>query len=375
MNLISIAVADYIGFILLIAMLVSSKIRRSAPRDEFKIFTVIAFLSAIACVIDFLVFFCEGHTSLLAKIIANVGNTYCFIANPVFAIAWCIFTDLKLYNSRVRVKRIYRIAVIPGAILVIIAAINLFVPIIYYLDAANIYHRLPFSYVYYVVSFVYLVSSIVTLKRYETRYDKVRFFPIYLMMGPIVLGTGLQVLYYGVSLIWVSVAIGLTAIYMSIQNEFSYQDTLTGLYNRAYLDYLLDKFTKNPDTKLGGIMVDVDFFKEINDTFGHHVGDEALIDVARVLMFGKPDKGMTIRFAGDEFIILLKGCTEQTLKKTVDNIREELAIFNEAENRQYTLSLSLGYTLYDYEKDDSDSFFKKMDDNMYEEKKQKHAKR
>ena len=375
MNLISIAVADYIGFVLLIAMLVSSKIRRSAPRDEFKIFTVIAILSAIACVIDFLVFFCDGRTSVLAKIIASVGNTYCFIANPVFAIAWCIFTDLKLYNSRARVRRIYRIAVIPGAILVLIAAINLFVPIVYYLDAANIYHRLPFSYAYYVVSFVYLVSSIVTLKRYETRYDKVRFFTIYLMMGPIVLGTGLQVLHYGVSLIWVSVAIGLTAIYMSIQNEFSYQDTLTGLYNRAYLDYLLDKFTKNPDTKLGGIMVDVDFFKEINDTYGHHIGDEALIDVARVLMFGKPDKGISIRFAGDEFIILLKACSEQVLKNTVKNIRDELALFNEAENRQYTLSLSIGYTLFDYEKDDSDSFFKKMDDNMYEEKKQKHAKR
>ena len=375
MNLISIAVADYIGFVLLIAMLVSSKIRRSAPRDEFKIFTVIAILSAIACVIDFLTFFCDGRTSLLARIIENVGNTYCFIANPVFAVAWCIFTDLKLYNSRARIKRIYRIAAIPAAILIVIAVINIFVPIIYYLDATNTYHRLPFSYVYYLASAVYLVSSVVNLKQFEARYDKVIFFPIYLMMGPIVLGTGLQVLYYGISLIWVSVAIGLTAIFMSLQNEFSYQDTLTGLYNRAYLDYLLEKYAKNPDNHIGGIMVDVDYFKDINDTYGHHVGDEALIDVARVLVFGKPDKGMTVRFAGDEFIILLKDCNEHILQRTVQNIRDELELFNEAENRQYKLSLSLGYTLYEYGKDDSDSFFKKMDDNMYEEKKLKHAKR
>lgn len=375
MNLIAVAVADYIGFVLLIAMLVSSKIRRSAPRDEFKIFTVIAFLSAVACVIDFLVFLCDGRTSVLARLVANIGNTYCFMANPVFAIAWCIFVDLKLYNSRARIKRIYKIAAIPGVILVLIALINIFVPIIYYLDAGNVYHRLPFSYVYYVVSFGYLISSVIKIRKYEARYDKASFFPIYLMMGPIVLGTGFQVLYYGVSLIWVSIAVGLTAIYMSLQNEFSYQDTLTGLYNRAYLDYLLEKYSKNPDNRLGGIMVDIDYFKDINDTFGHHVGDEALIDVARVLLFGKPDKGIAIRFAGDEFIILLKDSTEQILQKTVQDIRDELDLFNEAESRQYKLSLSLGYTLYDYEKDNSDSFFKKMDDNMYEEKKLKHAKR
>ena len=53
-------------------------------------------------------------------------------------------------------------------------------------------------------------------------------------------------------------------------------------------------------------MVDVDYFKEINDTYGHHVGDEALIDVARILLFGKPDKAIAMRFAGDEFILLLK---------------------------------------------------------------------
>ena len=68
MNLVAIGVADYIGFILLVAMLVSSKIRRAAPRDEFKLFTIIAFLSAIACVVDYFVFFsffCFGIVFLI----------------------------------------------------------------------------------------------------------------------------------------------------------------------------------------------------------------------------------------------------------------------------------------------------------------------
>ena len=375
MNLIAVAVADYIGFVLIFAMLMSSRIRRSAPKDEFKIFTIITILSAVACVIDFLMFFSDGRPGLLFKMINHLGNTYCFIANPVFAVAWCIYTDLKLYGSRARIKRIYRFAVIPGAILVLMVLINLFVPVIYTIDADNVYHRLPFSYVFYVVEALYMLYSVLAVKRYEAKYDRVSFFPIYLMMGPIFVGSILQVIFYGISLIWVSMAVGLTSIYMAMQNEFSYQDTLTGLYNRAYLDYLLDKHTKNPASRIGGIMIDVDYFKSINDSFGHHVGDEALIDVARVILFSKPDTAIGIRFAGDEFIILMKNATDESVRKVIKSIRDELVVFNENECRQYTLSLSLGYALYEYDKDDNDSFFKKMDDNMYEEKKLKHAER
>lgn len=101
------------------------------------------------------------------------------------------------------------------------------------------------------------------------------------MIGPIALGCALQLIFFGVSLIWVSLAVGMTSIYMSIQNEFSYLDALTGLYNRAYLFYKAESFSKHKE--IGGIMIDVDYFKSINDTYGHSAGDNALIDVAKIL--------------------------------------------------------------------------------------------
>ena len=122
-------------------------------------------------------------------------------------------------------------------------------------------------------------------------------------------------------------------------------------------------------------MIDVDYFKKINDTFGHSVGDEALIDVARVLRFSKPDKALVVRFAGDEFILLMKDSTDESMQKIIKAIRDELDLFNDTEGRHYKLSLSIGYTLFDPEKDDVDSFFRHMDDNMYEEKTQKHSER
>ena len=374
-NLLAIAVADYTGFVLLIAMLVSSRIRRSAKKYEITLFTIIAVLSAIACVVDFFMFYSDGRGGAINRGINILGNTYCFLANPFFAVCWCVYTDLKLYKSKSRVKRRYKFVVIPAAIVCLLVLINLFYPVIFFVDGNNVYHRLPLSYMVYVVELGYLIYSYIVIKVYESRYDKLRFFPISLMMGPIMLGCLLQVLFYGVSLIWVSLAIGLTSIYMAMQNEFSYLDTLTGLYNRAYLDYLLDSYAKDPECRMGGIMIDLDYFKKINDTFGHSVGDEALIDAARVIQLAKPDKAMAVRFAGDEFILLMKGCNDEYLKRVVDSIRDEVKLFNDTEGRQYKLSLSIGYTLFDPDKDDVDSFFKHMDDNMYEEKVRKHSER
>ncbi|MBQ9305975.1 GGDEF domain-containing protein [Butyrivibrio sp.] len=375
MNIVAILLSDYVGFMLLVALLISSRIRRSHGKLELKVFSIITILTMIACVVDFFSFFSDGRDGFFWKTVNLIGNTYCFVVNPIFISAWCLYEDFKLYKSMTRVKRIYRIAFIPATILVVIALINMFFPVIFYIDDMNVYHRLPFSYVFYVVDLCYLLYSAAVLNKYEKQYGKMKFFPLYLMATPVVLGCALQMVFYGVSLIWVSLAVGLTSIYMSLQNEFSYIDILTNLYNRAYLDYKMEAMLKEKNPKVGAIMIDVDYFKSINDTYGHSTGDEALIDVARVIIFSKPDKAIATRFAGDEFILLVNNTSDDEMKKIVDNIRDELKMFNETENRPYKLSLSLGYTLFDLDKDTTDTFLKRMDDNMYVEKAQKHSTR
>ena len=375
MNILAVAIADYVAFVLLVALLLSSRIRRSKKQPEIQVFTITIILTMVACVLDFVMFYVDGKPGLFMRILNYAGNTYCFMANPIFIASWCLYEDLKLYRSVARVKRIYTYAFIPALVMVLITLVNIFIPLIFTIDETNTYSRLPLGYMFYIVDIGYLLFSIWILRSFQERYGKVRFFPLYLMIGPIFLGCVLQVVFYGVSLIWVSIAVGLTAIYMAIQNEFSYLDKLTGLFNRAYLDYMLENSVKDK-SNLGGIMIDVDYFKEINDTWGHSVGDEALIDVARIITFAKPDKAVAIRFAGDEFIVLVKGTTDNALDGIVKDIREELKLFNETEQRQYKLSLSLGYGIYDPAKESSiDAFLKHMDDYMYEEKNEKHAKR
>ena len=139
--------------------------------------------------------------------------------------------------------------------------------------------------------------------------------------------------------------------------------------------YVFNTLAKDPNSRLGGIMIDLDFFKKINDTFGHSVGDAALVDVGTVLTTAKPDRSIAVRFAGDEFILLVKDASEEVLKRTIQDVKDELVRFNKEEGRQYELSLSMGYTLYDRRSDDMDSFLRHMDEKMYEEKEHTHTMR
>lgn len=372
MNLVAVAANDLTGFVLLLCMLISSRVRRSGRSFELQLFSKIAVLTMISCAVDFFAFYYDGKPGAFPTFVNMAANTFCFISNPIFVASWCMYCDYKFYRSLDRIKKMYTYVFIPAILLVIIALVNVVYPLIFYIDASNVYHRLPLNYGYYIVDLLYLAYSVFTKIRFEQRYGKVRFFPMYLMMGPILFGCTIQACVYGLSLIWISLSIGITAIYMALQNEFSYLDPLTGLYNRAYLDYQFEAASKHTKSVLGGIMIDVDDFKQINDTYGHSVGDDALKAMAQILLAGKPERSVVLRFAGDEFIIIIKKTNEDEILGVMENLRKAQENFNRTSGAPYHLSFSMGYALYHPGKDTSDTFYKAMDDNMYIAKNEKH---
>ena len=102
-----------------------------------------------------------------------------------------------------------------------------------------------------------------------------------------------------------------------------FEDELTGLYNRRFLlNYFEHKL--NWDSleaePVSLLMLDVDRFKQINDTHGHDIGDQALIWVAKLMKKAAGEDGLSVRYAGDEFIILMPGAS----KKKALKVGEEL---------------------------------------------------
>jgi len=89
--------------------------------------------------------------------------------------------------------------------------------------------------------------------------------------------------------------------------EQSLRDSLTASYNRRYLDQRLDDLlaSKPTGTGLAVALVDLDFFKRVNDTHGHQLGDQVLQQVVEILQAGLPEGGFCARYGGEEFVLVM----------------------------------------------------------------------
>ena len=178
---------------------------------------------------------------------------------------------------------------------------------------------------------------------------------------PILAGAGLQFLFYGLSLAWLSAAIGLTGLFMMQQNEMAYVDALVDTYNRQYLNHILAAWTGR-GRSFAGVMLDIDRFKSINDRFGHTEGDRALREVTDILKHSRTDGEFVFRFAGDEFVVLKLSDDPEALSPYLEAVTRNLAAYN-GSDPPYPLSLSYGRSFF--RAGSLDAFMKEMDAGMY----------
>lgn len=256
----------------------------------------------------------------------------------------------------------------------LISQVNIRLGFFFNVDENNVYHREPLVSLFYIYMLFCCIFSVGVLYVHRFRHGKVAFFPIYMYLAPIITGSVLQMVIYGVSLAWLGTAIGVVALYMSMLSQSSYLDFLTGLYNRLFFKHTMDRLKSRSAADHYGIMIDMDLFKEINDTYGHSAGDQALRDAAGI--FRKVVTGSSasvFRFAGDEFIIIVKSAQEEEVTALEDNLRQEADRFNAGSGRKYKVAFSMGHAKYDPDNDTNDSFLKKIDKAMYADKTRRKA--
>ena len=163
--------------------------------------------------------------------------------------------------------------------------------------------------------------------------------------------------------------------YVTIQNGYMARDHLTGLYNRSQLENFMNYQLKN--LKKGNyfflILLDLDKFKQINDTYGHVVGDDALINTAKLLRGScKRRSDYVARLGGDEFVIIGQCENTDAVDMIIQRMHDVANEFNASANKPYKLYLSAGYVIYDGSTDATlDSLLSEADRKMYEVKKQK----
>jgi len=169
-----------------------------------------------------------------------------------------------------------------------------------------------------------------------------------------------------------------------LQNELKEQaihDSLTGLHNRYYLNQVLDqevKRSKRYNHCMAFLMIDVNRFKEINDRYGHQVGDEILKEVASSLRQAVRETDIVIRYGGDEFLLILPE-TDGESNIVKQRIAKNTALRNKKNGRlDFPVTLSIGSAYWDPKDPKSvEEILNEADRRMYEDKKMHndHAKR
>lgn len=142
-------------------------------------------------------------------------------------------------------------------------------------------------------------------------------------------------------------------------------DFLTGLYNRRYVYDFIDKLE---DGHISVFCIDLDHFKSVNDIYGHHEGDKALVLTAKTLQ-DHLSEALIARMGGDEFLVVMTGaCTAAEVERTRKMIKERLDGEYAKHEHFYEISASVGAAYSQTGKETFHQLFHKADELMYQEK-------
>lgn len=150
--------------------------------------------------------------------------------------------------------------------------------------------------------------------------------------------------------------------------EKSSYDYLCGIYNRSALMHQGELMLQNAREKhlpIGAMMIDIDDFKIINDTYGHMKGDEVIRQVTSIMQENQYH-GIIARFGGEEFILLIDNISKQELYNIAENIRyccEKSTIAHEQDEIRFTISIGCSYD--EHSKSSLQELFNEADQKLY----------
>ena len=308
-------------------------------------------------VIDNLAWYLDGDTGPHMGFAVWLVNFIEFGLVSAIPYVWLLYVDAKLHGGgeMVHDRKRFAISMLPLTIYYIVLVSNPWTGLLFIIDIGNHYQRGPLYYIPYLLNLFFLCASVLLplTERRHVRMVEQRRVCLYLALFSAIplIGCVIQILNYDLWTAWPSSVLSLLLIYLMSQNQRFSEDSLTGLFNRGELDrYLLARHKSRNNAKWCFILMDVDDFKQINDLYGHAVGDEALQRTAGILktVFGTYHAFLA-RYGGDEFSVVLDDKSQDEVEAILLQLTEEIQRRNADANRPYRLSISCGYAFHDAE--------------------------
>jgi diguanylate cyclase (GGDEF)-like protein len=141
-------------------------------------------------------------------------------------------------------------------------------------------------------------------------------------------------------------------------------DSLTGLANRYCLNQKLNELVTKPNSRFAIVFVDIDHFKEINDTLGHYAGDQLIIQIGKRLQSCLRASDLLARLGGDEFAIIIN-TNDAGITAIVERMHNSISALYHIDDKKVKSSASIGVAKFPRDGDDSKTLFKNADIAMY----------
>lgn len=337
---------------------------------QYRLYMKIVQLTALMLVLDICGRF-DGNPGTVYPIINYFGNILLFLLNPVIPSLWILYARNQVFHEEKITKQWLYPLLAVNAVNVLMTVLSQFFGWFYRIDSYNIYHRGPLYGIAACILISLILAALVLIVINREKIEKKYYFSLIFFAVPPLVCVILQIFIYGISLMLNGVVLSLLIVFFNIQSRCIYTDYLTGVNNRKKLDiHIKEKISTSTVYKtFSAILIDIDNFKSINDSFGHDMGDDALETTVKLLKSCLRADDFLARFGGDEFYIILDISNKDILEETASRINSCIYKYNESGSKPYKLSFSMGYAVYDCHSHMNEKEFQKhIDILMYENK-------
>ena len=366
-NITAVFVSDAVGVSILLILLFTRGWDMPTKKKESNLLFIMMLASLVNCVADALTSYFDGQPGAAFRTVLMVGNTYLYLFNLIVGFG-IIYLVVNHIGSKVPKFQNYFFNVVAIVNFILLIA-NFFYPLVFSLDEYNRYSRESFYFVFIISGFLLIVYGYAFYFFARLKSPSLSYFPAWQFLMPVLISVLIQMNVYGISLQPVSFAVSFAGLVTCLQNECIYLDKLTGVNNRYELDHIRKLFLHGKNEKMAALMLDLNGFKQINDEFSHEEGDNALIAFANILVNTIGTEGRVIRFAGDEFVIIMRQFKGDSVDPYIMKINSALDEYNSTSGKSYKLSSSIGGTVFDYHGQELSSILATIDQMMYEDKK------
>lgn len=366
--------APIVGLIFQLAIVLFTKNFTKKERIIFFITLGLQSLEIISYNVEF--YFAELDTY-------NVGRTIFSVIGYILRPA-LIYPFILLLRPKTNPKyaKLWYLDLIPFVFCVIVQQFAFYTDWVFWFSSDNHFHRGPLGYVSQVVTILYLVEAAVLMILSKVINKKINISLIIIIMAYVAFAIIFESV-FGLRSLGISAGVFSIIFFMfSLQanhlnetsaklKELSEVDSLSKLTNRYAGELLINEAI---DKKEKGVFIilDIDKFKHINDTYGHTFGDEAIIDLSKILKDSFNSDDVIMRLGGDEFAIFSTHYNSyEEIKDVVNKLFEKVNSIELACDTNYRMSISLGLACYDGGNDSTfDTLYKNADIKLYEAKKE-----